>query len=251
MAQKFLSGLNTNTIQITGGTPAIGKILTSDASGNGAWQSVAGTVLSTVTKTSSYTLTTADDIVLTDASSASFVTTLPSAVGMTKRLTIKKIDKNNTTITIVTVSSQTIDGNNTIILRYPNQSITLVSNGTNWVSVDTATVSSRTVYASDFGANGDAIIRTDGVTTLNNATFTSSTGTFSSTDIGKTLQIKYGSANATLSTALVSGATTTSLAVTPITNSYASGLVLSLAMEQLLKPSRPLQLWLLVLLQYR
>lgn len=33
------TGLVTNTLQITGGSPAVGKVLTSDASGNASWQS--------------------------------------------------------------------------------------------------------------------------------------------------------------------------------------------------------------------
>ncbi|OFZ22555.1 MAG: hypothetical protein A2X94_03615 [Bdellovibrionales bacterium GWB1_55_8] len=37
------SGMVTGTLQVTGGTPASGKVLTSDASGNATWQALSGT----------------------------------------------------------------------------------------------------------------------------------------------------------------------------------------------------------------
>lgn len=42
MPRDFKNGIKTNTIQITGGTPGSGKVLTDDGSGNGTWQAAAG-----------------------------------------------------------------------------------------------------------------------------------------------------------------------------------------------------------------
>lgn len=38
MAREFKNGLETNALKVTGGTPANGKVLTSDATGNATWQ---------------------------------------------------------------------------------------------------------------------------------------------------------------------------------------------------------------------
>lgn len=42
MAREFKSGVATNTLQVTGGTPGIGKVLTSDGSGNASWETAGG-----------------------------------------------------------------------------------------------------------------------------------------------------------------------------------------------------------------
>ncbi|AEQ21002.1 structural protein [Rhodococcus phage E3] len=52
--------LTTPALKVTGGTPGAGKVLTSDASGNGTWQSSAGAVSSVAGKTGAVTLAKAD-----------------------------------------------------------------------------------------------------------------------------------------------------------------------------------------------
>lgn len=42
MAKKFLTGVETTTLKVTGGTPSSGKVLTSDSSGTATWQTAAG-----------------------------------------------------------------------------------------------------------------------------------------------------------------------------------------------------------------
>lgn len=59
MARKYLSGVETNTIKITGGTPGSGKVLTSDGSGNGAW-STPSTPMPRVSSTASGSSLTPD-----------------------------------------------------------------------------------------------------------------------------------------------------------------------------------------------
>ncbi|MDD5164823.1 MAG: hypothetical protein PHF10_01740 [Patescibacteria group bacterium] len=88
-----------------------------------------------VTKTSTYTATASDDIILCDASGGGFVITLPTAVGIAGReYTIKKIDSSANQCGYTTTSGQTIDG---VALTYQLgtqwQTRTMVSDGTNWI----------------------------------------------------------------------------------------------------------------------
>lgn len=83
-------------------------------------------VVSTVTST--VTLAATSDLVVFIG--ASGVVTLPTAVGNTARYTLKNIDAVNNK-TILTTSSQTIDGTTTITLT-PDSAIDLVSDGANW-----------------------------------------------------------------------------------------------------------------------
>jgi hypothetical protein len=61
---------------------------------------------------------------------ASAVVTLPTAVGAFSIYTIKNIDTANKNI--ATTSAQTIEGSASPIVIVPNQSVTLVSDGSNW-----------------------------------------------------------------------------------------------------------------------
>ena len=60
------------------------------------------------------------------------VITLPTAVGNTNMYTIKNTSG---TDTVNTTSSQTIDGSTSIQLLVVNQSIDIISNGTNWLII--------------------------------------------------------------------------------------------------------------------
>lgn len=83
------------------------------------------------TKTGAYVITTSDSTILADTTSAGFAVTLPTAVGSTKRYTIKKIASANT-LTINTTSSQTIDGSTSIAITAQYESISVVSDNSNW-----------------------------------------------------------------------------------------------------------------------
>lgn len=83
------------------------------------------------TKTGAYVITTSDSTILADTTSAGFAVTLPTAVGSTKRYTIKKIASANT-LTIDTTSSQTIDGSTSIAITAQYESISVVSDNSNW-----------------------------------------------------------------------------------------------------------------------
>jgi hypothetical protein len=91
-------------------------------------------------QTADYTLTATDSTVTFDASGASRTATLPTAVGASGTVyVIKKIDSSTTnTVTLATTSAQTIDGiaSGTLKLATQYESITVESDGANWLILD-------------------------------------------------------------------------------------------------------------------
>lgn len=84
------------------------------------------------TKTSNYTLTENDSIVLFDCSSSALTATLPAAASSTGvKFNIKKIDASNT-LTIDGNGSETIDGSTTITINTQYESVTLACDGSTW-----------------------------------------------------------------------------------------------------------------------
>jgi len=98
-----------------------------------------------VSKTGDYTLTTSDDIVLADPTSASFTLTLPTAVGVQgKRYKIKSIGTDDSRPVILDPDgSETIDGFTTYNIYGQDTAIEVVSDNSNWEIV---------------GAKGDEIV---------------------------------------------------------------------------------------------
>ena len=87
----------------------------------------------TVTKTANYSALTSDSVILCNASSGAFTVTLPTAASVLGKLyTIKKIDTSANVVTVTTTSSQTIDGAITNIVATPYESVTVVSDNSNW-----------------------------------------------------------------------------------------------------------------------
>jgi len=96
----------------------------------------AGVISGLTTKTSAYTLTTLDYTVLGNATTASFSLTLPTSVGATGQVyIIKKVDSTANTVTILTTSSQTIDGSSSKVLSYQYDGFQLQSDGANWMII--------------------------------------------------------------------------------------------------------------------
>ena len=88
------------------------------------------------TKSTSYTLTISDSVILANAAAGNIVMTLPTAVGINGReYYIKKTDTALNTVTINTTSSQTIDGETSYLLTTQWEYIKIVSNGSNWVII--------------------------------------------------------------------------------------------------------------------
>ncbi len=88
------------------------------------------------TKTTTYTLTETDNILLGDATSATFTITLPTAVGINgRRYTIKKTDSSINFVTVDGDGSETIDGDTSFDLELQDEVIEVVSNGNNWAII--------------------------------------------------------------------------------------------------------------------
>jgi uncharacterized membrane protein len=92
--------------------------------------------LAVVSKTTTYTVSILDELVLLDATSAAFTATLPTAVGNTgKVLRFKKIDSSSNIVTIDGNGSETIDGILTRKLGSQYDELTIASDGSNWVEI--------------------------------------------------------------------------------------------------------------------
>ncbi len=89
-----------------------------------------------LTKTAGYTETAmVGDLVILADLAAGFTIVLPTAVGNTARITIKKVQSAGT-ITIDGAGTETIDGQLTFPLYYQYSSVTLVSNNVGWMEVN-------------------------------------------------------------------------------------------------------------------
>ncbi len=127
-----------STVAITTGA-AVGKVLTSDASGGATWQTGVTTLAS---KTANYTLTLNDNYIIMGTAAATGLTfTLPTAIGCAgKEFTIKNVSAYS--VAIATTSSQYIIQDNstattstaTIGIEPSNNWIRVISDGANWVA---------------------------------------------------------------------------------------------------------------------
>jgi hypothetical protein len=114
------------------------QVLTADSSQASGikWASAASpNSHSVVTKSGAYVITTSDEVVLVNASGAGVTITLPTAVGNTNVFTIKKIDSSGNFVTVNTTSSQTMDGGTTAVIKVQYASISVVSDGANWLII--------------------------------------------------------------------------------------------------------------------
>jgi hypothetical protein len=121
----------------TGGTESLPNLITPDNNpGNKRWVLVSNRAAesSIVTKTSDYTITLDDDIVIGDCSSGNVALTLPQASTKSSIIIFKKSSSN--TLTIACYGAETIEGNATYDITAEYGSFRLVSDGTNtWVIV--------------------------------------------------------------------------------------------------------------------
>jgi hypothetical protein len=126
-------------LSIAGGTPGLGKVLTSNADGLATWSNNGGGVLS---KTDSYTILATDNakILIYSGSAASKTITLPSAVtvGAGREITIKNITSVSVTVGsaggyVISDSSTTTNSTLAIGIEPSNNWIKAISDGTNWI----------------------------------------------------------------------------------------------------------------------
>jgi hypothetical protein len=90
-------------------------------------------ILEATAKTSNYTLTTNDEIIIFNTTGGNLTASLPSAVGIKGKIfEIHKIGAINT-LTIDPNASETIGGTSTHVLSENYSSVIIVSNGTNWL----------------------------------------------------------------------------------------------------------------------
>ena len=98
---------------------------------------------------SNYPLTAADRFITADASSGAITLTLPLAASCPgKQYVVKKVDTSTNIVTLTTTSSQTIDGSASQLLVFPNQRISVISDGSNWWVVDSNYSGTQLGYAS-------------------------------------------------------------------------------------------------------
>lgn len=132
-APATLAAPYTLTLPVDDGTA--GQYLQTDGSGVLSW-GTAGSgspILAYSAKTANYTLVTTDDVIACDTSSNDITLTLPTAVGNTgKQFFIKKIAVEFSCI-IDANGAQTIDDELTQTLRTKHTSVTIVSDGANWL----------------------------------------------------------------------------------------------------------------------
>jgi hypothetical protein len=76
--------------------------------------------------------TSGEVIILADTTSNNILINLPTAVGNKAKITIKRISAGANTLTIDGNTSETIDGGLTALLATQYETITLISNNTNW-----------------------------------------------------------------------------------------------------------------------
>ncbi len=129
------SGLGTYAAIGAGGN---GQVLTTDstqASGLKWTSPTSPNSHSIAVKASDYTLTTSDEFVLANAASAALSITLPTAASNSNLYTIKKTDGSANVVTLTTTGGQTIDGGTNAQLKVQYASVSVISDGSNWLIV--------------------------------------------------------------------------------------------------------------------
>lgn len=112
------------------------KVASIDESGSLAISG--GLKIALVTKTGNYTLTGADYTAAFDTTSSALTATLPTAVGVTGKVYKVKDWKGTAAtnnLTVNTTSSQTIDGVTSVTLNTAYASLTVQSDGANWIII--------------------------------------------------------------------------------------------------------------------
>lgn len=90
------------------------------------------TVTTVTGATHNETATSGEVIIRCDTTSNNITVNLPTAVGNTAKITIKRISSGSNTLTLDGDASETIDGGTTALLRRQYESVTLYSTNTNW-----------------------------------------------------------------------------------------------------------------------
>lgn len=92
------------------------------------------TIYPIITQSSTYAVLPTDYMVKGDTTSTAFTVTLPTAVGVSGKAYIVK-NVGAKVLTIATTSAQTIDGTTTYGLKIQYTSVTVASDGANWLII--------------------------------------------------------------------------------------------------------------------
>ncbi len=112
---------------------------------------VAGAIATDIAnKTGGYTLLASNSVVTADASGGAFTIAVPTAAGITgRRYTIKKTDSSPNVVTVDPAGAETIDGSSTYGLARQYQSVSIISNGANWIADTESTTSPSTLTGTE------------------------------------------------------------------------------------------------------
>ena len=126
-------------------------------SGSLAWQA----------KSASYTLTASDQSVGFTTGASNLNATLPTAVGISGKIyTIKKVDSGSGTVSVLTTSSQTINGyaSGVFKVNLENEYVTVQSDGANWHLIGHSfVVATKATVSSTFTTSASGAIVFDSV----------------------------------------------------------------------------------------
>ena len=133
-----------------------GQVLTADSTqANGLkWASVAGSALSVISKTTTYTATTSDDVILVSTAAAWTLTLYAASGNSGKSIRIKKTSNDLNPLTIDGNASETIDGATTTTIDTIYEEVTLVCDGSNWHIIERLIPSQRASYTPTFTGFG-------------------------------------------------------------------------------------------------
>ena len=90
------------------------------------------TSVTVVTSETTITSTSGLVVILANATSGNIVVNIPTAVGNSSRITVKKTDSSTNTVTLTASGAQTIDGASTTTLTKQYESVDIVTNNSNW-----------------------------------------------------------------------------------------------------------------------
>lgn len=168
-ASQFWTYLQTKLTGATGDLPygssssAISKLAISTdlqkvlrpVSGVPAWAFLLGVQSS---QTTTYAISATNDmLVFLNASGGAFTATLPTAASVAGKVyVLKKTGTDLNIVTIATTSSQTIDGVIGTTLNTPNETLMIVSDGSNWQILERRIPSVWTAYTMTIGATTTA-----------------------------------------------------------------------------------------------
>lgn len=143
------------------------QVLTADsAEATGIkWASVAGSPLTVTTKTTTYTATTSDDVILVTTGSAWTLTLYAAAGNSGKILTVKKTSSDLNALTIDGNASETIDGAATTTINTQYETIKIICDGSNWHILERKFDESWTSWSPTFKGQSNSLSYTNSTTT--------------------------------------------------------------------------------------